>query len=56
VKDKYAVHSQYFVLVNQDAQLRKMRVGTKLYAMRGNIGLGNFINALQNNLGFDVFA
>ena len=42
-KQKYFVESQYFVVVNQEARLMKMRVGCKIYALRGNSDLLPFV-------------
>ena len=48
-RQKFTVHSQYFIVVDDQSRSRKMRVGAKLYAFRGQGSLGPFVEALSKN-------
>lgn len=48
-KQKYAVDSTYFMVVDDQSRSRKIRVGAKIYAFRGQATLGTFAEALSRN-------
>ena len=48
-KQKYAVDSSYFIAVNEQSRASKLRIGAKVYILRGNAGLGGFVEALASN-------
>lgn len=52
---KYSINNQYFIVVNQSSEPIKMRVGLKIYTMRGSPVLGSFIDSLSNNLETEIF-
>lgn len=53
-KEKYTVNNQYFVVVDHDSHTKKMRVGMKLYSMRGSAMIGNFVDILSRHLDIEV--
>ena len=48
-RQKYAINSQYFVVVDEESRSKKIRVGAKIYAFRGQASLGGFVDAISKN-------
>lgn len=48
-KQKYAVASHYFLVVDEQGKSRKMRIGAKISAFRGQAALGNLVEAISKN-------
>ena len=55
-KEKYSINSQYFLIVDGSSKCKKMRLGMKIGVFRGSILLGNFVEDLKRNAGYDVFS
>lgn len=55
IRDKYFVHNQYFLVINQSSEALKMRVAIKTHAFRGSQMVGNFVSSLSHNLGTEMF-
>jgi hypothetical protein len=48
-RQKYSVNSHYFLVIDDQSRSKKIRVGAKIYAFRGQASLGPFIEALAKN-------
>lgn len=48
-RQRYAVNSHYFLVVDDQSRTKKIRIGTKIYAFRGQVTLGPFVEALSKN-------
>jgi hypothetical protein len=48
-RQKYAVNSQYFLVVDDQSRSKKIRVGAKIYAFRGQANFEPFVEALSKN-------
>lgn len=42
-RQKYTVHSQYFIVVDDQSRPKKLRVGLKLYAFRAQANFTHFV-------------
>ena len=42
------------IVVNHNSNVKKMRIGLKLYSMRGSSLIGNFVDILSRHLDIDV--
>ena len=54
-KEKYSINNQYFMVVNQNSQPVKMRVGLKMTSMRGTSLINNLADILSRNLDTEIF-
>ena len=48
-KQKFYVDSHYFVAIDSESQLSKVRVGSKIYAFKGTSQIEHFVNSLAAN-------
>ena len=48
-KQKYFSDNNYFITVDDQSKLRKLRIGAKIYAFRGSSVLNHFAEAIQKN-------
>ena len=48
-KQKYFCDHNYFITLDDQSKLRKLRIGAKVYAFRGSSTLNHFVEAIQKN-------
>jgi hypothetical protein len=48
-RQKYAINSHYFLVIDDQSRCKKIRVGAKIYAFRGQASLGPFVEAIAKS-------
>lgn len=55
-KQNYSVNGGYFLVVDENSQMTKMRVGARVIVFKGSSLLEPFVNAYANNTNLDVLS
>ena len=55
-KQNYSVNGGYFLVVDENSQMTKMRVGARVIVFKGNATLEPFKYAYVNNINLDVLS
>jgi hypothetical protein len=53
-KQNYSVNGGYFLVVDENSQLTKMRIGARVIVFKGSTMLEPFVTAVANNINADV--